>query len=147
MSKFSDEQLEYLRSQPLGRIATVGPDMRPHVTPVAFFYDAEEDAIVTSSVRDMTATKKFRDAQRNPDVAFVVDDTGDGAAFQPRGIEIRGIAVAHTEGGEEVGRRVGAGFTFHPAYLSIHPRRIRAWGFEPAGDSGSARERAGAAAE
>lgn len=128
MSKFSDEELEYLKSQPLGRLATVGPDGRPHVTPVGFFYDAEEDAIVISSVQDMAASKKFRDAQGRPDVAFVVDDVADVASWKARGIEIRGIAVAHTEGGEEVGRRVGAGFTFHPAYLSIHPRRVRTWG-------------------
>ena len=32
---FSDAELEYLRSQPLARLATVAPDGQPDVTPVA----------------------------------------------------------------------------------------------------------------
>ncbi len=32
MSVFSDAEIEYLRSQRLGRIATVGRDGQPHVT-------------------------------------------------------------------------------------------------------------------
>lgn len=36
---FTAEELAYLRSQPLGRIATVGADGQPDVVPVGFEYD------------------------------------------------------------------------------------------------------------
>ena len=34
MSAFTEAEVRYLREQTLGRIATVGPDGQPHVTPV-----------------------------------------------------------------------------------------------------------------
>jgi hypothetical protein len=49
--------------------------------PVGVFYDPETQAIVTGSASDMAASKKFRDAQRRPDVALVIDDL---AAVDPR---------------------------------------------------------------
>jgi pyridoxamine 5'-phosphate oxidase family protein len=70
MSTFTDTEITYLSSQPLGRIATVGPDGRPHVTPVGVFYDPETQSVVVGSAGDMPASKKFRDAQRRPDVAL-----------------------------------------------------------------------------
>jgi pyridoxamine 5'-phosphate oxidase family protein len=36
---FSDEEIAYLRSQPLTRLATVGPDGQPDVVPLAFEFD------------------------------------------------------------------------------------------------------------
>jgi pyridoxamine 5'-phosphate oxidase family protein len=36
---FTEEELAYLKSQPLARIATVGPDGQPDVVPVGFEYD------------------------------------------------------------------------------------------------------------
>jgi pyridoxamine 5'-phosphate oxidase family protein len=36
---FTEEEAAYLRSQPLARIATVGPDGQPDVTPVGFEFD------------------------------------------------------------------------------------------------------------
>ncbi|HXJ66443.1 MAG TPA: pyridoxamine 5'-phosphate oxidase family protein [Actinomycetota bacterium] len=44
MSVFTDAELEYLGSQPLARLATVGPDGQPHVSPVTSRYNCEEDA-------------------------------------------------------------------------------------------------------
>jgi nitroimidazol reductase NimA-like FMN-containing flavoprotein (pyridoxamine 5'-phosphate oxidase superfamily) len=41
MATFSQKELEYLRGQQLGRIATVSRDQSPHVTPVAFASDEE----------------------------------------------------------------------------------------------------------
>jgi pyridoxamine 5'-phosphate oxidase family protein len=89
MSTFTDE-IEYLNSQPLGRIATVGADGRPHVMPVGVFYDLDLEAIVIGGAGDMAASKKFRDARRRREVAVVVDDLASIAPWLPRGIEIRG---------------------------------------------------------
>ena len=36
---FTEEEAAYLRSQPLARIATVGPDGQPDVAPVGFEFD------------------------------------------------------------------------------------------------------------
>jgi pyridoxamine 5'-phosphate oxidase family protein len=127
---FTDAEIAYLNSQPLGRLATVGADGRPHVTPVGVFHDPETQTIVIGGTGNMPASKKFRDAQRRPDVAIVVDDLASVDPWTPRGIEIRGRAEAFTEGGEEVGRRLRAGFQFNPAWIRIRPRRLVTWGID-----------------
>ena len=132
MAAFTGAEIEYLRSQPLGRIATVGRDGRPHVTPVGAFYEVETEAIVVGGI-DMAASKKFRDAQHNPDVAIVIDDLAAVDPWTPRGIEIRGHAETHSQAGEKVGERLGADFPFSPAWIRIRPRRILSWGID--GDS------------
>jgi pyridoxamine 5'-phosphate oxidase family protein len=130
MTIFTDAEVEYLNSQPLGRIATVGPEGRPHVMPVGIFYDPQAQAIVIGSVGDMAASKKFRDARHRPDVALVIDDLAAVDPWTPRGIEIRGRAETHTEGGEEIGKRLGAAFPFNRAWIGIRPQRILAWGID-----------------
>jgi pyridoxamine 5'-phosphate oxidase family protein len=137
---FSDAEIEYLSSQPLGRLATVDAAGRPHVVPVGFFLDRDANAIVIGGAMDMAASKKFRDAARRPDVALVVDDLASVDPWTPRGVEIRGRAETHTSGGEEVGRRLGAPFRFHPSYIRIRPRRVLAWGIEPEPASVTARD-------
>lgn len=126
---FTEAEVEYLNSQPLGRIATVGRDGKPHVTPVGVFYEREAEALVIGGI-NMATSKKFRDAQRQPDVAIVVDDLATVDPWTPRGIEIRGHAETRTDGGEEVGERLGAGFAFSPAWIRIHPQRILSWGID-----------------
>lgn len=133
MSIFTPAEIDYLQSQPLGRLATVGADGRPHVMPVGVFYDPEAQAIVVGSAADMVASKKFRDARRNPDVAMVVDDLASVEPWTPRGIEIRGRAETFTEGGEELGRRLSAGFPFHAAWIRVNPTRILAWSIDDTG--------------
>ena len=45
MSAFTASEIRYLISQRLGRLATVGADGQPHVVPVGFRYNPDEDAI------------------------------------------------------------------------------------------------------
>jgi pyridoxamine 5'-phosphate oxidase family protein len=130
MSTFTNTEVEYLTSQPLGRFATVGPDGRPHVMPVGVFYDPDTETLVIGSAATMARSKKFRDALANPDVAVVVDDLASVAPWTPRGIEVRGRAEAHLSGGADVGRGLGAGFPFDEVYLRIHPRRVVSWGID-----------------
>ena len=123
MSAFTESEIEFVAAQRLGRLATVGADGTPHVIPVAVFYDPREDALVIGANADfgddvMAKSKKFRDAQRRPRVAVVVDIPS------PRVLEVRGNAETYTQGGAEVGQRVGAPFRFGPAYLLIRPRRV-----------------------
>jgi pyridoxamine 5'-phosphate oxidase family protein len=116
MTTFTHAEIEYLRTQPLGRLATVGFDGRPHVTPVGVFYDPATQTIAIGSAADMAASKKFRDVERRPDVALVVDDLAAIEPWSPRGIEIRGHGETHIDGGEEVGRQLGADFPFDAAW-------------------------------
>jgi pyridoxamine 5'-phosphate oxidase family protein len=137
---FTDSEIEYLNSQPLGRIATADADGRPHVMPVGAFYDPESEAIVVGATGGIASSKKFRDARHRPDVAIVVDDLASVDPWRPRGIEIRGRAETHLDGGEAVGERVGASFEFEPAWIRIRPRRILSWGIDNGSFEMSARD-------
>ena len=45
MSHFTPAEIEYIKSQRLGRLATVNSTGEPHVVPVGFRYNAELDTI------------------------------------------------------------------------------------------------------
>lgn len=137
---FTDAEVEYLREQPLGRLATVGPDGEPHVMPVGVFYDPEVEALVVGSAGRMAESKKFRDARRHPEVAFVIDDLASVDPWMPRGLEIRGRAETFSDGGEAVGERLGAPFAFDSAWIRIRPRRVLSWGIDNGSYELSARD-------
>ena len=139
MSAFSDAEIEFVKSQRLGRLATVGADGMPHVVPVAVFYDPDAGALVIGANAEfgeavITLSKKFRDAQRRPKVAVVIDDPG------PRILEVRGQAETHLDGGQDAGGRVGAPFRFARAWIRIRPHRIVAVGINGGRFESSARD-------
>jgi len=140
MSTFTTSEIEYLNSQALGRLATVGKDGKPHVMPVGVFLDPESETIVIGSAAPMIKSKKFRDARSNPDVAVVIDDLASVDPWAPRGLEVRGVAEAHLTGGVEVGQRLGANFPFNEVYLRIQPRRVVAWGIDTGSYAAAARD-------
>ena len=113
MNLFTEAELTYLHTERLlARIATVGPDGAPHVTPVGWSLNPEDQTIEVGGI-DLANTKKFRDIARTRRAAIVMDDVLP--PWQPRGIEIRGRAEAITD----------------PAPLiRIHPARIIAWGLD-----------------
>jgi pyridoxamine 5'-phosphate oxidase family protein len=123
MSIFNRAEIEYLQSQRLGRLATVGSDGHPHVVPVAFRYNPDFDAIEIGG-HDFAKRKKFRDMQHNPWVAFVIDDIPSINPWIVRGIEIRGEAVVLETGG------TGIVPNFSPEMIRIKPKRIISWGIE-----------------
>jgi pyridoxamine 5'-phosphate oxidase family protein len=126
MSVFTEKELEFLKAQRLGRLATVSQKNAPHVIPVAFKYDAETGHIDIGG-RYMSKSKKYRDLQTNPAVAFCIDDLVSVQPWTPRGMEIRGRAELHPTGG---GERFGAGW--EEAWIRIIPERIVAWGIDTA---------------
>jgi pyridoxamine 5'-phosphate oxidase family protein len=97
---FTDGELEFLRSQRLGRLATVGPTGWPHVVPVmykltehgAFEFDA--DGV------------KLRNLASEPRAAFVVDGS------PKRGVAVQGRA-------EVIGKE----------RARLTPERKFSWGF------------------
>jgi len=131
MSHFSEKETEYLQGQRLGRLATIGSDGAPHVVPVGFRLGADGEAIEVGG-HGMGASKKWRDLQTNPRIALVVDDLQSVNPWTPRGIEVRGRAELHSEGGEKLGPGWDA------AWIRIVPTRIVSWGIEgPAFSAGS----------
>jgi pyridoxamine 5'-phosphate oxidase family protein len=142
MSMFTAAEIEYLRGQPLARLATVGADGRPQVKPVGFLLDTDADELVIGGYAGsgMATSKKFRDVAANGFVAMVVDDVAEVDPWTPRGVEVRGRAEARTEGGAEVGKRLGAPFDFDPAWILVRPTRIVSWGIDGSSYEVSARD-------
>src|SRR5262245_45862561 len=84
---------EYLRGQPLGRLATVDGAGAPQNNPVGVFVDEATGEVVIGG-HDLAASRKFRNVRGNGQVALVVDDLVSTQPWTVRGIEIRGTAVA-----------------------------------------------------
>lgn len=115
MSVFTPEEIAYLESQQLGRLATIDATGNPHLVPVGFRYNAELDTIDIGGFRN-SQTKKYRDVLRDGRVAFLVDDVLP--PWQPRFIEVRGHAAALAEGGKQVNP------DYDGALIRISPTRI-----------------------
>jgi pyridoxamine 5'-phosphate oxidase family protein len=130
MSVFTDQEIDYLAGQRLGRIATVGADGQPHVVPTSFRYNPEHDAIEVGGLR-MSQTKKLRDVQRTGRASIVIDDVLP--PWQPRMIEIRGTAVVLPSGGKALGER------FEDTIVRIQPKRIISFGINADDVAASAR--------
>lgn len=115
------KEIEYLAGQRLGRIATVGPDGRPHVVPTSFRYNADHDAIDVGGLR-MSQTKKLRDVRRTGRASIVIDDVLP--PWQPRMIEVGGTASVNPSGGKAFGER------FKGTIIRIQPTRIISFGID-----------------
>jgi pyridoxamine 5'-phosphate oxidase family protein len=121
VSVFSDAEIDYLGSQRLGRLATVGRDGMPHVVPVAFRYNADADSIDIGG-HDFAKRKKFRDVRRTGMAALVVDDVLP--PWRPRAVEVRGEAITLGIGGKAIMEG------FDDPIIRIKPTRIVSWGLE-----------------
>jgi len=119
MSRFTPAEIEYLKSQRLGRLATVDPEGNLHVVPLSFRYNAEEDTLDLGG-RNIVPSKKYRDAVRHGRAAFVVDDVLP--PWKPRLIEVRGTVQAVAEGGKQINQDFG------PDILRITPTYIVSMG-------------------
>jgi pyridoxamine 5'-phosphate oxidase family protein len=87
---FTDEEVAYLRSQRLARIATASPDGQPDVSPVGYEYDG---TYLYVGGMDPVKTRKFRNVQAgNAKVALVIDDLVSVQPWIPRYLRIYGTA-------------------------------------------------------
>ena len=86
---FTDDEIAYLRSQPLTRFATVGSNGQPDVVPLAFEFDGR--GFWVGGVGDAeTETRKFRNvAAGNDRVALVFDDLISIDSPLPAGVRAR----------------------------------------------------------
>ncbi len=123
MSRFTEKEIEYLQSQRLARLATIGANGDLHVVPLAFRYNPEYDTIDIGG-HNFTRSKKYRDALRYGRVALVVDDVLP--PWRPRFVEVRGTVEAFGEGGKDI--NVG----FAPEMLRLTPTYIVSIGINDA---------------
>jgi len=113
---FSDTEINYIKSQPLARLATVSPDGQPDVAPVGFQFDGQR---FTIGGFDITRTFKYKNVKKgNVKVALVIDDLATVSPWKPRGIKIHGTAQIVESSG--------------PAYLIVTPERSWSWGVDAA---------------
>jgi pyridoxamine 5'-phosphate oxidase family protein len=129
---FTAKEAQYLAAHPLGRLATIGADGSPHVVPVAFRFNA--DATIDIGGPNLSTSQKYRNVQRHPWVAFVVDDTtpDDEPEFRPRvgrGIHIRGRAETLTD--RDPPGLASPGL-FSREIIRIHPEQVASWHIDPA---------------
>jgi len=131
---FSQKEKEYLGSQRLARIATASSPspslssssegfIQPDVVPVGFDFDGEYFFV---SGMNLLKSTKYKNVQKNPRVALVVDYLKSVNPWEPRGIRIYGIA-------DTVTRQDGyMQQTDHPSvtYIRIKPLKKWSWGID-----------------
>jgi pyridoxamine 5'-phosphate oxidase family protein len=117
---FTSHEADYLRSQFLGRLATVAEDGQPDNSAVGF--RLEEDGSILIGGMNVTGTRKWHNLEAGNDrVAFVVDDLLSTKPWRPRSVRIYGRAeLVETEG------QFGPG-----KYLRITPDVSWSSGIEP----------------
>jgi pyridoxamine 5'-phosphate oxidase family protein len=124
---FSQKETEYLNSQRLARIATASSSregfIQPDVVPVGFDFDGEYFYV---SGMNLLKSTKYKNVQKNPGVALVVDDLKSVNPWEPRGIRVYGIAdiVTRQDGYMQQ--------TDHPSimYIRIKPLKKWSWGID-----------------
>jgi pyridoxamine 5'-phosphate oxidase family protein len=119
--ELTEQQRAYVRTQYLGRLATVRPDGTPQNNPVGFRVDDEGRILIGG--RDLGNTRKFKNVRTNPAVSFVVDDLRSTDPWRPRMVEIRGTAEA-LEDVEPFGPH------FSRQQIRITPEKVISFGLE-----------------
>ena len=120
---FTDEEIAYLRTQRLARIATVSADGQPDVMPVGYQFDGQYFYV---GGMNPAKTRKFRNVRAgNTKVAVVIDDLVSVNPWTVRGLRIYGNA-------ELLVRHEGQ---FGPGqYMRITPTVSWSWNLEGAAD-------------
>jgi pyridoxamine 5'-phosphate oxidase-like protein len=134
----STERDAFLASERTCRVASVGGDGSPHVTPLWFAWDGTS-LWLTSIVR----SQRWSDLQRDNRVSVIVDTGHD--FMELRGVELRGAAevvgevprtgapVPELETPERLFADKYAGGTMHHdgrhAWLRVTPSKIVSWDF------------------
>jgi pyridoxamine 5'-phosphate oxidase family protein len=116
---FTHDELEYLRSQFLARLATVQPDETVQVNPVCYRYNEELTAIEIGGF-NFSRSRKFRNIAANGRAAVVVDDVVSTDPWRIRCLEIRGEGRIATD--------PGAFPDLDDEIIRVHPKRIISFG-------------------
>jgi pyridoxamine 5'-phosphate oxidase family protein len=120
MGAFTDSELRFLSEAGLGHLATVDASGLPHLVPLGWSYNPALDTIDIGG-RAFDQTRKFRNVQNDPKVAFVVDDVLP--PWRPRCVMVRGRAEALTAATDAHGKQIGP-------IIRVHPVEVISWGTE-----------------
>ncbi len=113
---FSEEELQYLRAQPLARLGTVDAIGQPNVDAVGFEFDGTRFIIGGHKLEN---SRKYRSiAAGNHKVSLIIDDLKSQQPWEPHGIKIHGTAEAIEGNG-----RFGPGH-----YIVVTPTISWSWG-------------------
>ncbi|GAA1252155.1 PPOX class F420-dependent oxidoreductase [Prauserella halophila] len=118
-------EVDYLRSQRIGRLATVDSRGAPQNSPVGYRIDRSASTVDIGGY-NLGKTRKFRNVRGNPYVCLVVDDLPSVDPWRVRGVEIRGTAeaIGNTE--------PPAAGVMSPEVIRIIPLWIGSWGLDEA---------------
>jgi pyridoxamine 5'-phosphate oxidase family protein len=97
---FTEEEIAYMRSQPLARVATVDADGQPDVVPVGFEFDGTH--IIIGGFAPEKTRRHHNVLAGNGKVALVIDDLASVQPWSPRFLRVYGTAevVRDPEKGE-----------------------------------------------
>jgi len=129
----------YLSEQRTCRIATIGSDGSPHLTPLWFWWDGRSIWFYS-----LFRSQRWTDLQRDPRVAVMVD--GGHNYFELKGVEIRGrvefvgevprVGEPHPELEQFEAKFAHKYFDLaqlpydhRHAWFKVHPDKISSWDF------------------
>ena len=127
---FTKSEQRFLRSNEVGRLATISRDGTPHVVPVSYLF--KDNALL---IAVDYGTKKLGNIKRNRRIALVVDTVGPN-----RGILIQGNAklIEHGAGFRDAYSQFHRAFSWVRAdpwkegeapFVKITPTTKASWGF------------------
>lgn len=97
---FTDEEIAFIRSQPLARVATVSADRQPDVVPVVFEFDGFHIFIGGYAPERTRRTHNIDEG--NDKVALVIDDLATVHPWSPRYLRIYGtVELVRREGQDD----------------------------------------------
>ena len=97
---FSPDEVAYINSQHLARIATVSGDGQPDVTAVVFDFDGSTFTIGGFNPTNTRRTRNVRNG--NDKVALIIDDLKTIKPWTPRFIRIYGAAELLDRDGQQI---------------------------------------------
>jgi len=122
---FTENEIAYIQSQRLARLATDNGDGQPDAVPVGFEFDG---TIFFVGGRYLPSTRKFKNVQAGrTKIALVIDDLISVDPWRPRSIRIYGTAESVEREG-----RFGPG-----SYLKITPNVSWSWAIDNASAYGA----------
>lgn len=116
---FNEEELKYIKSQFLARVATATPDGKPNVAPVGFEFDGKYFYIGSITQEILRSMPRYVNVKKgNKRIALVIDDLVSVDPWKPRGVRVNGVADIVKRKGE-----LGNG-----EYIRIKPTLSWSWG-------------------
>ena len=135
-----EERDAFLREQPICRVATVGPDGRPHASALWYVWDG-----TSLWLNSLVRSRRWSDLRNDPRVSVIVD-AGGADFLRLRGVELLGsaevvgevprtgepveelVAVERLFAGKYAGGRE-FGYDGRHAWLRLTPEKIVSWDF------------------